>query len=500
VLVLILLGAAFAAYAVWAHARFERSFDAEYVTSEVCAECHTLVHAQWEVSPHANIVRPPDSVSVVGNFRDGAFRLPADSPDPRAGEVVAKAYQRDGRYIFALAHPSEERFVEFPIELVVGYQYRQEYLYREPGGVLRRLPLQWSTATASFFPYWNVQEGSAQTVADLWSQMTVPNSAWNLFCARCHTTHLEIVQKNPQHTIASVKWAERGIACEACHGPGSLHAAYMRESAVNRLGMFMRNTLAGEPVAYIASAPKLDKGPAVSVCGRCHGADIFARNQDMYRLFEPGWSREGRINDLSGFFHQAPLTPGRTDPTVEVWHDGRPKGIGMLFRSFVESACYADAQVRCYDCHNPHDNKREASPGLLSASPQSDAWCLSCHARIAADVPAHTRHGQDKEGAHCYDCHMPWHISKIARGVQEWARSHEMSSIPNPQDSLRHGLDKAPNACNSCHRDRDPAWAVQKLDALWPGASGRKPRYQQPTGVDAATTIDARHSRGGAEQ
>ena len=52
--------------------------------------------------------------------------------------------------------------------------------------VLRRLPLQWSTATASFFPYWNVQEGSAQTVADLWVQMRSLNSAlWKALETTC---------------------------------------------------------------------------------------------------------------------------------------------------------------------------------------------------------------------------------------------------------------------------------------------------------------------------
>jgi mono/diheme cytochrome c family protein len=59
---------------------------------------------------------------------------------------------------------------------------------------------------------------------------------------------------------------------------------------------------------------------------------------------------------------------------------------------------------------------------------------------------------------------MPWHITKLNRGIWERARTHEMSSIPNPQDSVRHGLDKAPNACSDCHTDRDPAWAVQTIE------------------------------------
>ncbi len=466
----------------WSAEQFDARFDASFVGSQTCGECHTLVHAQWEVSPHANMLRDPSQQSVVGNFKDGEFRLPPESPDPLRGEVVARTYMRGGAYFMAIRHPTEDRFVEFPITKVVGYQYRQEYLTPEPGGVMRRLPLQWSTATGSYFPYWNVQEGSPQSVADLWEQMTTLHSAWNLYCARCHVTDLDIVAKNPSHTRAQVRWHEDGITCEACHGPGSLHSEYMKSSAANRLAMWVQNHLKGRPVAYIASAAKLPKGQSLSVCARCHGADIFAANYDVYRTFQPGYSLEGRINDLSDYFFQTPLTPGRKDATVEVWDNGRPRGIGMMFRSFVESSCYAKDEVRCYDCHNPHDNKREAVPGRLTASAGSNAYCTECHADIAKAPDAHTKHAGGTPGSFCYDCHMPWHITKLNRGIWERARTHEMSSIPNPQDSVKFGLEKAPNACTDCHKPEGPEWAVDVMERWWPGSTKRTHTYRTPTG------------------
>lgn len=457
----------------WRAEQFDNRFDAEFVGSTACADCHTIVHSQWKVSPHANMIRNPDSRSVVGNFSDGEFRLPADSPDPFAGQVVARTYTRGDRYFMSLRHPKEDRFVEFPIVKVVGFQYRQEYLTPEAGGVLRRLPLQWSTATASYFPYWNVQENSAQTVEDLWAQMTSMNSAWNLYCARCHTTDLQILAKDEWHTKATVKWHEDGITCESCHGPGSLHVEYMKSTAANRLAMWVQNHLRGRPVAYIASAAKLPKGQAMSVCARCHGADIFTNNQDIYRQFQPGYSREGRINDLSQYFFETPLTPGRTEPTVEVWENGRPRGIGMLFRSFVESVCFAKDEVRCFNCHNPHDNKRAAVPGILEASEASNAYCGNCHKDIAAAPQNHTKHGEGQAGSFCFDCHMPWHITKLNRGIWERARTHEMSSLPNPQDSVRLGLDRSPNACTDCHAQQGPQWAVETMERWWPGSTTR---------------------------
>lgn len=456
------------AWTYWRADQFEAEFDAAYVGSAICGDCHTIVHGQWSGSPHANMVRKPELGAVVGDFGPGEFRLPTDSPDPLAGEVVARTFTRGEDYLMALRHPDHDGWVEFPIEYVIGYQYRQEYLFREPGGVLRRLPLQWSTARQEYFPYWNVQENSPQTVADLWQQMTTTHSAWNLYCARCHVTDLNIIEQDQWHTQARVEWQEVGIGCEACHGPGSLHVEYMKATPANRLAMFVQNHLQQRPVAYIASAPKLSKGEAMSVCARCHGADIFTRNQDMYRQFEPGYSREGRINDLSPFFTEAELTPGRTQPTIEVWDNGRPKGIGMLFRSFIESSCYQSAEPRCYDCHDPHQNKAATRPGILEPSEVSNAYCTQCHQDLRRNPTAHTHHVEGQPGSFCYDCHMPWHITKLNTGIWERARSHEMSSFPNPQDTVRFGPAGAPNACNDCHSDQSAEWAVQAMREWWP--------------------------------
>lgn len=454
------------AFGVWALVTaqgFERAYDAEYVGSDACGSCHSIVHAHWQRSPHANMIRKPAPDTVIGDFDNGEYALPATSPDPLRGQVVARTYRKGGQYVMALRHPQQDRYVEFPIEYVVGYQYRQEYVTPEADGVIRRLPLQWSTATQSFFPYWNKQEGSPQTLDDLWAQMRTTNSAWSVYCARCHVTRHRVIDTDTYHTRAKVSWLETGIACEACHGPGSLHTEYMRTGPANRLAMWLRSQATGKPVAYIASAAKLPKGEALSVCGRCHGADIFANKQDIYRRYEPGYSREGRINDLSEYFRETPLTPGRKFPTLETWTNGSPKGIGMLFRSFIESKCYQQAEVRCHDCHNPHDNKQPAKLGILQPSAVSNAYCLDCHNELAAAPEAHTRHLTSTPGSYCVDCHMPKHITKLNRGVWERTRTHDMSSLPKPQDSVRLGLAGVPNACNDCHNDRDAAWAADAI-------------------------------------
>jgi predicted CXXCH cytochrome family protein len=436
-------------------------YDAEYIGSAACGTCHTQVYADWKKSPHAKMTEPATPARVLGDFSGRPWLL--------EGQPVARTWREGDDFFMSLLEPKTGKLVPFKVDYAIGYQFRQTYLTREEGGVLRRLPLEWSVEKQEFFPYWNFQEGTRTTLPDLWEQTKTLHSAWNLFCARCHTTHLEVAEKDEGHTRAVTRWTEDGIACEACHGPGSHHRNYFARNYVNRFAAFLNGRVRGQPAAYIATGAKLTKGQDLSVCARCHGPDIQMATTDVYRDYEPGYSRKGRINDLSAHFKEVPLEPGRSHPaTVECWGDGRPRGIAMLFRSFVESACYEKGNVRCTDCHDPHDNKRARQPGLLEAGPASDAWCLRCHGALAADPAAHTRHAAGTSGSFCYDCHMPRHIQNLATGVNRPVRTHWMSEVPRPEVSERLGLDQAPNACNDCHRDRTPAWASGWVRKWWP--------------------------------
>jgi hypothetical protein len=472
--VVLVLGAAAVLGMSTRYESYTSLFDAEYVGAAACADCHPVIYGQWKDSPHALMVRKAAADSVVGNFDDGTYAIPAAQRSASGDEQpAARMYHEGDMHYMALRDPGSGKFVPFAIERVVGYQYRQTYLTREPGGVLRRLPLQWSTYRQEFFPYWNLQEGSRPSVEDLWAQMRSMNSAWNLYCARCHTTNLDIEEKDAAHTMARTSWTNDGIACEACHGPGSHHAAYFESNRVNRLVAFVNSKLRGQPVAYVANAPKMTKGQDLSVCARCHGPDIAMPTTEVYREYEPGYSREGRINDLSPFFKEFPLQPGRKAPTVECWDDGRPKGIAMLFRSFIESSCYDHAEVRCYDCHQVHANKLPARADILVPSKVSDGYCLECHGELRGRLSEHTHHKAGGAGSHCYDCHMPRSIYSIVGGYEKYVRTHTMSHVPRPDLTARHGSAGSPNACNDCHDDKDAAWAVSWMVQWWPGMKER---------------------------
>ena len=438
-------------------------FHADFVGSQVCGDCHWINYDAWKISPHHNIARIPAKDSVVGDFAEGKYYFPQQNIELDHQLPAAQMYQRGGQYYMALRDLEKDSYSEFKIDKVIGYQYRQTYLTQESGGVLRRLPIQWSVPRQTFFAYWNEQEQSPQSVHDLWEQMKPRNSAWNLYCARCHTTNLQEVSKDPGHTIADVEWTEIGVGCEVCHGPGSQHVEYMNGHPVNRLASWLDQNLLQKTAPFIINAANQQQGFALSVCARCHGADIFIKRQPIYRNYKPGFDADGKLNDLSPYFVEAPLEPGRIVPTIEVWPDGRPKGLGTLFRSFADSSHYQATDMRCYTCHDPHNNKQPAATGLLRPSLQSNAFCLGCHMPIAENLSTHTNHRAGTPGAYCYDCHMPKNLLNQVSGVTHFVRSHNMGSIPNPILSEKLGVENSPNACHQCHQDKPNQWAIEQL-------------------------------------
>src|SRR6266700_971240 len=104
------------------------------------------------------------------------------------------------------------------------------------------------------------------------------------------------------------------------------------------------------------------------------------------------------------------------------------------------------AGVTCSDCHSPHSGKLRLAGNEV---------CGQCHAAKVFDAPAHHHHPQGSPGAKCAACHMP---STTYMGVH--ARPDHSIRIPRPDRTLSLGT---PNACNTCHADKDPAWAVVAL-------------------------------------
>src|SRR5262249_32647837 len=140
--------------------------------------------------------------------------------------------------------------------------------------------------------------------------------------------------------------------------------------------------------------------------------------------------------------------------------DGRPKTSSFEYQALLQSRCHMEGQANCLTCHvAPHAKDRDADE---LAHGSAEASCLHCHATVAAQGKAHTHH-EAPEAQSCLACHMP----KTVSGVLDAFADHAID-VPVPENTERHGV---PNACNACHAHEKstPAQMAQAATKWWPG-------------------------------
>ncbi len=390
----------------------------EFVAASSCAECHPAQLQAWTGSHHDRAMQVAEPNTVLGDFSgtqasfsvvDGSYRVRSVGADGKPGE--------------------------FPAPYTFGVAPLQQMLVALPGGRLQAFTTAWDSERRSWFPLYPDEKIAPEDPL----HWTGRYQRWNTMCADCHSTG---VQKGYDEATDSYRttWAEIDVGCQACHGPGSAHVAWAREGAKREGATPDGNGLA---VQLAAS----DARREVESCAPCH-----ARRAQL--LGSIPYGREF----LDGFL------PSTLDPGL--YHvDGQIDGEVYEYGSFLQSKMYARG-VRCTDCHDAHRGKLVA---------EGNALCGRCHSTQpdprfptlsskTYDSPEHHHHEAGSSGASCVGCHMPTRYYMVVDPRQD----HSIR-VPRPDLSVKLGT---PNACNSCHADRDPEWADAAV-ARWYG-SGRR--------------------------
>ena len=323
---------------------------------------------------------------------------------------------------------------------------------------------------------------------------------WNSTCIACHTTNGKPEFDTPfgsqpiDTQVVDSRVTEFGIACEACHGPSTGHAAANR-SPIRRYVSHL--TGRGDPTTVLP--PRLDPRRSSEACGQCHGVWEFydaagERQANSAGLpFRPG-------NELTKTRFLAQPTRNLQAPTMQAllgvdpgfvsdsfWPDGMIRVSGREYNGLIESPCFKDARdqkrmLSCFSCHAMHqpagDSRaaKEWADDQLAPGMAGNQACLQCHQAMASKVTEHTKHQPASEGSSCYNCHMPF----TSYGLLKTIRSHQISSpsVASTRDTGR------PNACNLCHLDKTLAWTGDYL-AQWYGQE-RQPAPADERDLSAA--------------
>jgi hypothetical protein len=185
---------------------------ATYGTSPTCKSCHEEAYANWAKSHHALAERMVDA-----ELDRGAFDPPRHI---RHGTQSSEARATNGVFQLVTTGLSGTNEVFVP-ERVIGVDPLLQFLIPAPGG-------RWQTAEMTYDPRtqeWFNVFGEEDRKPGEWGHWTGRGMTWNSMCADCHNTR---VRKNYDEFTDTYRttMAERGVGCEACHGPMADHNAW----------------------------------------------------------------------------------------------------------------------------------------------------------------------------------------------------------------------------------------------------------------------------------
>ncbi|HSF17891.1 MAG TPA: tetratricopeptide repeat protein [Vicinamibacteria bacterium] len=372
-------------------------------------------------------MQPATEATVMGDFSDVGFK---------SHGVTSTFRKRDGKFFVETDGP-DGRLAEFEIAYTFGADPLQQYLVSFPRGRYQALSIAWDTRPEAV---------GGQRWFHLYPDETIDHrdplhwtklrQNWNLMCAECHSTALE-KGFDGELDGYDTKWSEIDVACEACHGPGSRHFAWAETEEGNRpaqngLTVDLSDDDGGSWVMDMETglskrSPVRSSRMEIETCARCH-----ARRSPQQADY-----RHGQV--LLETHRPAFLT----EPLY--FADGQISEEVYVYGSFLQSRMY-QLGVTCKDCHDPH---------ALAVRGDGNSVCAACHLPEKFDSTSHHHHPPGSAGTMCVECHMPARTYMVV----DPRRDHSFR-VPRPDLSLEIGV---PNACNGCHRDRDPAWAREAV-------------------------------------
>lgn len=351
-----------------------------FVGSDTCKKCHLEHYDSWKMTLHSRMTQDAQK------NRDTII-VPIE--EDRIREDLAKLGAK-------LKVPAAEIYVPTIDEILItiGSQWKQRFIVKKEG-ILYISPIQYNADTDRWVNY---HEND-------WDKRP-----WLLKCAGCHATGID---------LASQSYSELGVACEACHGKGSWHAALPKTAVFEK-----RQT--------IINPAKLTMGVAVQICGACHnrGSATQKKGAGWPVGYEPGKA-------LEAYYKSTSFAAG---DTKHVYANEFSKGHHQQYIDWVQSKHYKEG-VTCTSCHYVH--QIGVPPTRSQTLSAGSRQCFECHVQTNQNM-AHSIHSF----ANCIGCHMP----RIAKSAESGDIHSHVFTCLLPSDSLNNSA--IPNSCQTCHKHK----------------------------------------------
>lgn len=315
----------------------------QYVGNQACASCHLAICQSYSKTPMALT-----SGLVGNNLIEGEFE---HSPSA----VRYRVYQKDGKAFLSYQRTNKSgiRGIQELAFFAGSGRRGRSYLF-SIDGFLFQSPVSYYSQKKR----WDMSPGYESAREMPFNRAITPS------CLFCHASQIRAV-KGTENRYEAMPFAQAGIGCESCHGPGSEHIKGKSE---------------------MINPGKLEAARRDSVCAQCH------------------LSGEARINQPgkdAGMFR-----PGDrlADYVLDYIYDG---GFNYAYKAIshvealAQSRCKLAAgdRMSCLSCHDPH-----SLPPPEEKAAYFREKCLACHLQqeVSVKLKRHFDAQQD-----CRGCHMP---------------------------------------------------------------------------------------------
>lgn len=353
-----------------------------YAGSQTCGACHADTYKEWKGTRHARMLQ--------------------DAKDPNTWWISN--------------FNTNTFFKKEDVEFVVGngMEGGQRYIAFKDGK-LRYMNAVWNNETRK----WDAANPSDYT------------------CASCHTAGFN---------KESNSWAENGITCESCHGPGAEHAkapskANIKSNLTNdmcrdchggyrQVGQMETRAKERETGSHFGIFAYASVAEASrywdSRCFRCHSAS--------YKVAEA----KGEPLPTKDDFLTGALKDDRVGITCAVCHDPHKSIVDAKTKELIPFQLRKDETETCLQCHQ---SSSPVTVGKQPHHPQKEMWEGNIYKGDGTMVSV-----PFSKEATCADCHMA-----------EYGNHGFYVGAPTKEILEGHGRKVVMNSCSSCHAEMTAA-------------------------------------------
>jgi predicted CXXCH cytochrome family protein len=395
--------------------------------------------------------RWPSPATVLGNFNNVTIEFKGMEVDSLKGgkERITAAVRlatEGGKYFFTLL--DKDSLVNnqtYEVAKTLGGKWDQHY-ETKIGENFYPTPMRWSVRdrewlTGGFRPEeWFLGDGTPDGLPRRPDQLLINRSA-EAKCAGCHMTgYAPEFDKEAKRWKGAGAGAELGIACEKCHGPGSLHVAEAQAAA--------GQPAATKPGKILHPLKDLNAQQQNQLCAQCHGRNT--NKQDREIAFPVGFL-PGDTNIQDHIFFWSYSGDPNPDHSRYFWPNDWAKRNRQQWQDFTKSTHFTKTSVTCLSCHTFHGQWAESQLRL-----PRERLCAECHkgAGLAKrpNVEMFTGSPMEKAGTTCVDCHMPkigYRTTATPSVRQHWDTSSHTFMVAAPLLTFQYGVR---NSCDQCHQ------------------------------------------------